>query len=29
MKEHKNNILLAEDDPNLGTVLKDFLDMEK
>ena len=28
MKEHKNNILLAEDDPNLGTVLKDSLEME-
>ena len=28
MKEHKNNILLAEDDPNLGAVLKDSLEME-
>lgn len=28
MKEVKNNILLAEDDPNLGSVLKDSLEME-
>ena len=29
MKKYKANILLVEDDKNLGSVLKDFLEMEK
>ncbi len=29
MKKNKGNILLVEDDQNLGSVLKDFLEMEK
>ncbi len=27
MEEHKKRILLVEDDPNFGTVLKDYLMM--
>ena len=29
MKKYKGNILLVEDDKNLGSVLRDFLEMEK
>ena len=29
MKDINNRILLAEDDPNLGTVLKDSLELEE